>query len=105
MKNAKQKKRPLSVLLRGKSGLTLVEMIVTFALLCIFVVAAVGMFSSSASIYNKIRVISSAQNVCEIIMDKVAGEVDRSSSRRLWFRNGGGRRRRFPGRWWLLSKL
>lgn len=57
-------------------GLTLVEVIVSFALLSIFVVAASMMIASIMNVYYEAKGTSYGLQVSNIIMDKIAGELE-----------------------------
>lgn len=71
----KWKQTKLAQLLNNRQGLTLVEMVVTFALLGIFMISVTGILSSSFSIFERVRSTASAQYVSEIVIDKIAGEI------------------------------
>ncbi len=62
--------------LHSNSGSTLVEMIVTFAILAIFMVAATGIIVSVTSIYYHVKGEMYANQVSELIMTKVTGEIE-----------------------------
>ena len=56
-------------------GTTLAEMIVTFALIGIFLVAASGVISSAVILHSDLSAAMHAQSVGEILIDKVTGEL------------------------------
>jgi prepilin-type N-terminal cleavage/methylation domain-containing protein len=61
---------------QNNRGFTLVEMIVSFALLGIFVVAASMVISSIMNVYYEAKGISYGLQVSNVIMDKIAGELE-----------------------------
>lgn len=65
-------------LLRKKadSGNTLVEMVVTFALLGMFMVAASQVIVSSMNVYYQVRSESSGIQISAMLMDKIRGELE-----------------------------
>lgn len=56
-------------------GTSLVELVVTFALIAMFSVAVVYVTGSSMNIYRSATGRAYAQDVCTTLMDKVAGEI------------------------------
>ncbi len=60
---------------RNNKGITLAEMIVTFALIGIFMASAAAVISSAILMHSEITGVMYAQNVGEMILDKVAGEL------------------------------
>lgn len=56
-------------------GSTLAEMIVTFALIGIFMTAAVGVIGSAVITHTEITAAMYAQTVSETLMDKITGEL------------------------------
>lgn len=56
-------------------GTTLAEMIVTFALIGIFLVAAAGVISSAVILHSNLSGAMYAQSVGEILIDKLTGEI------------------------------
>lgn len=63
------------VLLHDKSGMTLVELMVTFLLLGILIAAAIATLSPAMNVMARISNMSRAQGVADILMEKVCGEV------------------------------
>ena len=61
--------------LGSKDGTTLVEMIVTFTLIGLFMTAAASMLTSSLQLFGRMQSTSSAILVSDLILDKVAGEI------------------------------
>lgn len=68
-------KRTMKECLDDKSGTTLVELIVTFALIGLFMTAATGMLTSSLQMFGRMQATSSAITVSDLILDKVSGEI------------------------------
>lgn len=66
--------------IRNKKGFTLVEMIVSFALIAIFMTASVGVASGAARVYTRINNVSRAQTVADMLGETIAGELSRSSA-------------------------
>lgn len=60
---------------RNNKGTTLAEMIVTFALIGIFMTSAAAVISSAILMHSEITGVMYAQSVGEMILDKVAGEL------------------------------
>lgn len=60
---------------RNNKGTTLAEMIVTFALIGIFMASAAAVISSAILMHSEITGVMYAQSVGEMILDKVAGEL------------------------------
>ncbi len=60
---------------RNNKGITLAEMIVTFALIGIFMASAAAVISSAILMHSEITGVMYAQSVGEMILDKVAGEL------------------------------
>lgn len=61
--------------MKHKNGTTLVELIVTFALLGLFMTAATTMLTSSLQMFSRMQATSSAITVSDLILDKIAGEI------------------------------
>ena len=62
-------------------GTTLAEMIITFALLGIFLAAAATIISSAVIMYSELTTTMYAQSVSEILLDKVTGELAAQAER------------------------
>lgn len=62
-------------LLRSRAGVTLVEMIVTFALLGLFLAAAAGMLTAAMRLFHRAESDAAAQNVSDIVLDRIEGEL------------------------------
>lgn len=60
---------------RNNRGTTLAEMIVTFALIGIFMASAAAVISSAILMHGEITGVMYAQSVGEMILDKVTGEL------------------------------
>lgn len=61
--------------LRNKKGYTLIELIVTFVLIGIFMVSATAVMSSFMHVFARVKSISTAQNVADILLTKATGEL------------------------------
>lgn len=61
--------------LRSKNGTTLVELIVCFALICIFFSGISMVLASSIQTYEKMKTMGSAQTAAELIFDQISAEV------------------------------
>lgn len=68
--------RGLKKILRQKSGVTLVELVVTFALLAIFMTAACQVMADAIKVYHKIRAVGEARQVADTLMDKVCAMIE-----------------------------
>lgn len=73
--NGKERKRKIKYCLRGQDGVTLVELIVTFAMIGLFMTAAAFMITSSLRLFTRMQATSRAITVSDMILDKVAGEI------------------------------
>ena len=60
----------------NNDGLTLIELIVTFALLGLFMVAASKVISDTVSIYYRAKGVQSGMQVSSIINTKISGEIE-----------------------------
>lgn len=68
-------RRTTNGVMRNENGTTLVELLVTFALIGIFMAAATAMLTSSLRLFERMQTTSSAITVSDLILDKVAGEI------------------------------
>lgn len=62
-------------LFKDRSGMTLVELIVTFALIGIFMTAASFVLSSSLQLFTRMKATADAVTVSDLLLDKIAGEI------------------------------
>jgi len=62
-------------LLRAKKGATLVELVVTFALLAIFLTGVAVIFSACLGMYDTAKMKANARSVTQTLLDKVSGEI------------------------------
>lgn len=60
---------------RDSSGLTLVELIVTFALIGMFMTAATFVLSNSLRMFQRMESTSKAVTVSDLLLDKISGEI------------------------------
>lgn len=60
---------------KDNRGVTLMEMIVTFALVGIFLASAVAVISSAVVTHSELTAAMYAQSVGEALLDKIAGEL------------------------------
>lgn len=60
----------------NNKGMTLIELIVTFALLGLFMVAAGKVIANTVSIYYQAKSIQTGMQVSTIINSKIAGEIE-----------------------------
>lgn len=58
-----------------KKGVTMVELIVTFALISIFVVLSGQIIASAITVYTRIQNVEYGKQVSDTIMNKIAGEL------------------------------
>lgn len=68
------KKRTLNPI-KGNAGITLVELIVTFALIGLFMTAASFVLSNSLRMFQRMESTSKAVTVSDLILDKISGEI------------------------------
>lgn len=59
----------------AKKGATMAELLVTFALLAIFLTSAAAIMTPATVVYQKIKHQSYARNVSDILMEKICGEL------------------------------
>lgn len=71
MSSMKKRKKHLN-----NDGFTLIELIVTFALLGLFMVAASKVISDTVSIYYKAKSIQTGMQVSSVINTKISGEIE-----------------------------
>nr|WP_308626701.1 type II secretion system protein [uncultured Eisenbergiella sp.] len=69
--------------LRNKKGYTLIELIVTFVLIGIFMVSATAVMSSFMHVFARVKSISTAQNVADILLTKATGEIADGQGRKF----------------------
>lgn len=60
----------------NNSGMTLIELIVTFALLGLFMVAASKVISDTVNVYYQAKSIQTGMQVSSVINTKLAGEIE-----------------------------
>lgn len=60
---------------RDRRGVTLVELIVTFALIGLFMTAATSMLTSTLKLFTRMQATSRAITVSDMLLDKIAGEI------------------------------
>lgn len=68
-------KRWIQSMKKKTAGTTLVELIVTFALIGIFMTAASFMLSSTLNLFARMQATYSAVTVSDLLLDKIAGEI------------------------------
>lgn len=61
--------------LKGKKGVTLIELIITFALISLFLVLSCQAISSALNVYYRIQSVNYGLQVSDTLMDKIAGEI------------------------------
>lgn len=66
-------KNRIKTLLKNRQGVTLVELIVTFALLSMFATSTCLMAASAIKVYHQIRGLNNALQVSDTLMDKITG--------------------------------
>lgn len=71
-------------------GTTLVEMITTFALISLFMVAATKVISNVVSVYYSAKSISTTLQVSDIIATKIKGEIEGAMTTNLIRKNAEG---------------
>ena len=60
---------------KSKKGTTIVELIVTFALFSMFLASAAAIVTPCTNVFLRMKYLSYAQNVSDILMEKVCGEL------------------------------
>lgn len=77
--------------IRGKRGATLAELLVTFALLSLFLAGAAAVLAPATSVYQHIKYQSYAQNVSDIFLEKICGEISSASSDEMVIDSSGSK--------------
>ena len=72
----KQYIEKLRAVLKCRRGTTLVELIITFALIGLFVAGTCQMIAASVRTYHQIRGANQAHQVADTLMDKITGEIE-----------------------------
>ena len=65
--------------IKSNYGMTLVEMIVTFALLAIFLASTAAILATISNMYFHIKGESTSKQISNIILQKISSEITRSS--------------------------
>lgn len=68
-----KKKRKLQL---NNSGTTLVEMLVSFVLLSLFMVAAMRIISYTVTVYYEAKATANGMEVCNLVTNKIIGELE-----------------------------
>lgn len=69
------KRNSLSAFWKDTSGITLVEVIVNFALMGMFMMAAVFVITTSLRLFDRMQSVSRAVMVSNVILDQIADEL------------------------------
>ena len=75
MKGLQKKCKIFKKILSSGAGMTLVELMVTFLLLGILMTAAIAALSPAMNVMGRISNMSRAQEVADILMEKICGEI------------------------------
>ena len=75
---------------RRCAGATLVEMIVSFAMLAIFLAAATAALTAALRIYNRLQEDSRARNVSGMILDRIEGQLAAAGDYPVVISDGAG---------------
>ena len=67
--------KKLRSILKEKKGVTLVELVVAFALIAMFAAGVCQAASSAMKVYQKIRGRNQARQTADTLMDKIVGEI------------------------------
>lgn len=59
-----------------RRGVTLVELVVTFAILVLFTVCSTQLMSSAIKVYHQMKSVNYSRQVMGTLMDKIAGELE-----------------------------
>lgn len=70
------RKQNINRILHQRSGVTLVELVVTFALLTIFLTSTCLVMADGIKVYHKLRALSEAGQVSDTLMDKICTMVE-----------------------------
>lgn len=74
-KQTKKEYGKLRKILTGRKGVTLIELVVTFALISLFVVLASQAIASAMSVYSHIQGLNMGRQVSDTLMDKITGQI------------------------------
>ncbi len=70
-------------MLRNRSGVTMVELIVVFALISMFIALSSQVITSSLNVYAKIQGIDYGRQVSDTLMNKIVGELSGAQNNSL----------------------
>lgn len=74
-----QRKRHIAIrILKNNQGMTLVELLVSFALLLMLMTATVSTIMPAVKTFNYVMAADRAQSVSNLIVDKISGELETS---------------------------
>lgn len=74
-KGTKKEYGKFKKILTDKKGVTLIELVVTFALISLFVVLASQAIASAMRVYSHIQGINMGRQVSDTLMDKITGQI------------------------------
>lgn len=72
----KQERRRWRSKLKNKSGVTLIELVVAFALLGLFIAVSCQVISNSLNVYYHIKALTYGQQVSDTLLEKISGEIE-----------------------------
>ena len=72
----KRQLHTLRSLLRGRKGATLVELVITFALIGLFAAGTCQIISTSIKVYHQVRGLNNARQVSDTLLEKITGEIE-----------------------------
>lgn len=76
---------------RSRRGATLVELLVTFALLAIFLMSAAAVLTPATRVYLNLKYQSYAQSVSDILLERVCGQIASASADEMVISDDGGK--------------
>lgn len=77
-------KKALLKISKNKRGVTLIELIVTFALISLFAVLSCQVLSSAMNVFYKIQALNFGRQVSDTLMDKVCGQIEGAHVEMKW---------------------
>ena len=75
-RNAEKPINRIKKLSADRRGVTLIEMVVSFALLGIFLVVCAQVLTSGLSLYQYVKARSYGKQVADTLMEKITGELE-----------------------------
>ncbi|MDD3403023.1 MAG: prepilin-type N-terminal cleavage/methylation domain-containing protein [Hespellia sp.] len=69
-------RKTLKKIIKSKKGMTLVELVVTFALMALFAMSTTQLLSVAIKTYHQLRGLNDARQVSDTLLEKITGEIE-----------------------------